>query len=99
MATKAAPVAAATSARVAVTSLIMRAPAATAADATSGFRVSIDTLAPSAARASITGSTRRNSSSTGTGSAPGRVDSPPTSTQSAPSSSSRRPWRMAASWS
>ena len=33
----------------------------------------------SPASASITGSTRRSSSSSGTGSAPGRVDSPPTS--------------------
>ena len=34
-----------------------------------------------------------------TGSAPGRVDSPPTSTTSAPSASSLRPWRTAASGS
>ena len=38
---------------------------------------------------SITGTTRSISSSTGTGAAPGRVDSPPTSTRSAPSSARR----------
>ena len=38
-----------------------------------------------------TGSTRRSSSSTGTGSAPGRVDSPPTSTMSAPSCGQPQP--------
>jgi len=48
--------------------------------------VSIETVAPAAARRSITGSTRRSSSSTGTSPAPGRVDSPPTSSRSAPSS-------------
>ena len=37
------------------------------------------------ANRSTTGSTRRSSSATGTGRAPGRVDSPPTSTMSAPS--------------
>ena len=45
----------------------------------------------------MTGITRASSSSTGTGAAPGRVDSPPTSTIAAPSSISRRAWRTAAS--
>ena len=35
----------------------------------------------------------------GDGAAPGRVDSPPTSSQSAPSASRARPWAMAAAWS
>ena len=43
------------------------------------------TSAAAAAIRSSTGSTRRNSSSSATGSAPGRVDSPPTSTSAAPS--------------
>ena len=38
-----------------------------------------------AARRSITGTTRRSSSSVATGAAPGRVDSPPMSRISAPS--------------
>src|SRR5918995_3200693 len=50
---------------------------------------------PSAASPSTTGTTRRRSSSAGTGAAPGRVDSPPTSTIAAPSSTSRRAWRTA----
>jgi len=45
---------------------------------------------------SSTGKTRRSSSSTGTGSLPGRVDSPPTSSRSAPSATSRRPCSTAA---
>ena len=50
---------------------------------------------PSAAIPSMTGTTRSSSSSAGTGSAPGRVDSPPTSTIAAPSAISRRAWRTA----
>ena len=76
---------AATGHREAETSLIREAPAPTAASATSSLVVSIDTRTWPA-RASTTGITRRSSSSVGTGSAPGRVDSPPTSTRSAPSS-------------
>ena len=49
------------------------------------------------ASARTTGSVRRSSSSSGTGSAPGRVDSPPTSRIAAPSAASRRPWVTAAS--
>src|SRR5262249_24975664 len=44
-----------------------------------------------------TGSTRASSTSIGTGADPGRVDSPPTSSRSAPCSTSRRPWATAAS--
>src|SRR5207244_1317479 len=44
---------------------------------------------------STTGITRRNSSSAAIGSAPGRVDSPPTSTMSAPSAAIFRPCSMA----
>src|SRR5690606_18791536 len=99
MATNPTPPSAATSASDAETSLTRRAPASTAARATSALRVSIDTGMPSAASARTTGMTRRSSSSTGTGSARGRVDSPPTSTQSAPSATTRCPWAMAASWS
>ena len=44
-----------------------------------------------------TGRTRRSSSSASTGSAPGRVDSPPTSSTAAPARASARPWAIAAS--
>ena len=49
-----------------------------------------------AASCSITGSTRRNSSASATGKAPGRVDSPPTSRISAPCSTSCNAWATAA---
>src|SRR4051812_21934915 len=81
--------------RNAVTSLTKLAPAASAAAATSAFEVSIDSCAPVAASPSITGRTRRSSSSAGTGSAPGRVDSPPMSRISAPSAARRSPWATA----
>src|SRR5688500_2244491 len=55
------------------------------------------TPAFSARMPSITGITRRSSSRSVTGSAPGRVDSPPMSSRSAPSNASRRPWLTAAS--
>ena len=71
------------------------APTASAACATSILRASIDTAAPAPASASITGKTRRFSASASTCAAPGRVDSPPTSTMSAPSSSIRRPRAIA----
>jgi hypothetical protein len=80
--------------------LTITAPASTAAEATSGFRVSIDSGTSTAATSrSITGTTRRSSSSTVTASEPGRVDSPPTSMMSAPSSAMRIPPWTAASWS
>src|SRR4051794_28206866 len=52
-----------------------------------------------AARRSTTGITRRSSSSAGTGAAPGRVDSPPTSRRSAPCPASSIPCATAASGS
>ncbi len=67
-------------------SLIMEAPALSARRATSARYVSMETGTPaSPAIASITGTTRRISSSSVTGSEPGRVDIPPTSMISAPS--------------
>ena len=75
-------------------SLTMVAPAATAATAVSSFRVSTE-MRPWSASASITGSTRRCSSAGSTGSAPGRVDSPPTSTMAAPAANRSMPWAMA----
>ncbi len=79
------------SARPPLTSLTSTAPAATAASATEARMVSTDTTTPSAARPRTTGTTRRSSSSSGTREAPGRVDSPPTSTRSAPSAARSRP--------
>jgi hypothetical protein len=81
------------------TSFAIEAPAANASAATAARRVSmLTTTSGRAARIpSITGRTRRRSSGTGTGSAPGRVDSPPTSTMSAPSSVSRAACATAAS--
>jgi hypothetical protein len=70
------------------------APALIAERATDSFSVSIDTV-PTRARASTTGTTREASSSAATGVAPGRVDSPPTSTTSQPRSKSARPRAMA----
>ena len=69
------------------TSFTMAAPASSAARATSGLRVSTDTgtSGSSSAMRRITGTTRCISSSAGTTSEPGRVDSPPTSSRSAPS--------------
>ena len=82
-----------------VTSFTIEAPTRTAALATSTWRVSIETMAPAWARARTTGSTRLASSSGVTGVKPGRVDSPPTSMMSAPSSSICRPCLMATSGS
>src|ERR1017187_8907239 len=63
----------------------MLAPAASAARATAGFIVSIESATLVwAARRSKTGMTRRSSSASLTGVAPGRVDSPPMSKISAP---------------
>src|SRR5881397_1520941 len=67
-----------------------------AARATSVFEVSIEIGRSICARNfSITGITRRNSSSAATGLAPGRVDSPPTSIMSAPCAAILRPPSMA----
>ncbi|CAB4341785.1 unannotated protein [freshwater metagenome] len=68
------------------------APAAIAALATSARVVSTLTTAPSFTNSVITGITLFNSSSSLTRSAPGRVDSPPTSIMSAPSEINLRPW-------
>ncbi|MNS85321.1 hypothetical protein D3C72_1191830 [compost metagenome] len=75
----------------AVTSFHMVAPAATAARATPGFMVSM-LITPSqrARRAVINGTVRAISSSSLTGSDPGRVLSPPMSSTWAPCSISRR---------
>ncbi len=80
-----------------MTSLTNVAPAAIASRATSSFIVSTLSCVPVSPSASITGTTRARSSSGGTGSEYGRVDSPPTSRMLAPSSASRRPWAIAAS--
>ena len=73
------------------TSFTIAAPAASASAATLAFRVSIEIgiAGWSSARRSITGRTRSSSSSTETAVEPGRVDSPPTSRMSAPSSTIR----------
>ena len=74
------------SARPAETSLTTVAPASSAAAATAALRgVDADGHPGLGRRARLTtGSTRRSSSASVTGSAPGRVDSPPTSSTSAP---------------
>ena len=102
MATQPARASATTGHNDAETSLTIVAPACNAASATARLRVSTETLArPSNRRASslTTGTTRRISSPSGTVDAPGRLDSPPTSTTSAPSSTISQPRAMAASWS
>src|ERR1700731_2093728 len=86
------------SARPAVTSLMMDEPASNAALATSDFEVSIEMRVSILGRNFwITGITRPNSSFTETGLAPGRVDSPPTSIMAAPSDPSSMPRATAAS--
>ena len=60
------------------------------------FCVSTET-GPYGRSASMTGTTRANSSSASTGVAPGRVDSPPTSTTSQPASKCARPRATASS--
>jgi hypothetical protein len=67
-----------------------------AARATAGLRVSMEIgTATLPARTRTTGMTRRSSSSSGTGSAPGRVDSPPMSRMPAPSAANRSPCSIA----
>ena len=85
------------SARPPETSLIMLAPASTAAAATAARVVSTVTRTPAATRSRITGTTRAVSVAASTRSAPGRVDSPPTSTRSAPRWCRSMPWATA--WS
>ena len=68
---------------------MMRAPDCAARRITSALRVSMDSgTRARSANPSMTGSTRRHSSSMPMGSAPGRVNSPPMSRMSAPSASS-----------
>src|SRR5712691_10664176 len=81
----------------ALMSFTIEAPSAIAARITSGFTVSTETGTGRSRRPLSTGSSRRNSSSGVTAtSAPGRLDSAPTSTISAPSSTRRRAWSTAA---
>ncbi len=81
-----------------LTSLTRSAPAAMARRATSGLRVSMETgTGDEDANAFRTGPTRRHSSSQGTVSAPGRVDSPPMSMIAAPSETIWRARAIAAS--
>src|SRR6266508_2169201 len=88
------------SSRPPLTSLTILAPAARAARATAALRVSIDSGTPVApASRSTTGITRASSTAWSTSVAPGRVDSPPTSSRSAPSSARARPCATAASGS
>jgi hypothetical protein len=68
------------SARPPLTSLTRAAPAAIAASATSARVVSTLVRTPFRESSAMTGRTRRHSSWASTRSAPGRVDSPPTST-------------------
>ena len=71
-----------------------------AASATTALDVSTDTTTSAPARIpSITGSTRSSSSSSEMPSEPGRVDSPPTSTMTAPSATCRRPSSIASAGS
>src|SRR5690606_8841424 len=79
------------------TSLTTATPASSAAAATAARVVSTLMGTPAAAKSRITGSTRAISVSASTRSAPGRVDSPPTSTRSAPCSRMRTACATAAS--
>ena len=83
--------------RRALMSFTMRAPAASAASITVARRVSTETSIPWPARARITGITRRSSSASSGACEPGRVDSPPTSTMSAPAAAMARPCAIASS--
>src|SRR4051794_21552099 len=85
--------------RRAVTSLTISAPASRAAAATWALEVSTLRRPPAPDSPWMTGTPRLSSSSGETGSAPGRVDSPPTSRISAPASASSRPCATAASGS
>ena len=80
-----------------LTSLIYVAPTLIACLATSARIVSTLTTAPSFTNSLMTGITLFNSSSSLTLSAPGLVDSPPTSIMSAPSTTKRRPPNTASS--
>ena len=90
--------AAAGSWRSAETSLTTRAPASSAACMVAALRVSTETATPCAASARTTGRMRACSCACGTGSAPGRVLSPPTSTRSAPASAIASPAATGSAW-
>ncbi len=95
---KLAAVCSALGARRAKTSLMMDAPPATASRMTAGLLVSMEIGTSTSRRTdSMTGMTRSSSAATLTGNAPGRVDSPPMSMMSAPSSASLTAWLSA--WS
>src|SRR5947207_5781658 len=79
------------------TSLTMVAPTANASAATLARVVSMLTGSPAAASSRTTGRTRAISVGASIRSAPGRVDSPPTSTMSAPSARMATPCATAAS--
>ena len=79
------------SARPPETSLTIRAPLCSAARATSACMVSMLTVMPCAASSLTTGTTRDASTRGSIRAAPGRVDSPPTSTIPAPSAAIARP--------
>ena len=82
--------------RIADTSFTNDAPAAMAASATTAFVVSIEIgTSVASRRPRITARTRASSTSADTGSDPGRVDSPPTSSTSAPSATSVTPRAIA----
>ncbi len=81
----------------AVTSLIIQAPNSKHEEATAAFDVSTETRAPALQSPSTTGKTRSNSSAKETPKDPGRVDSPPTSTTSAPSPTIFKPAATASS--
>ncbi len=79
--------------------MTIAAPAPSAASITAALRVSIETAVPPAASRATAGRTRSISSPSQTGFAPGRVDSPPTSTIAAPASAMAKPAWTAASGS
>src|SRR3954465_3171010 len=83
----------------AVTSLTNGAPRSSARLATAAFEVSMETGTAAPDSRSSSGTTLRSSSSSATGAAPGRVDSPPTSTRWAPSAAMRSNCATAASTS
>ncbi len=85
------------SARPPLTSLTSCTPAFSAYSATRARIVSMDTGRPARTSSVTTGPIRRSSSSWSMRCAPGRVDSPPTSTMSAPWAASSSPCAMAAS--
>src|SRR5438093_740526 len=102
--TSAAPTRAASSAspgpgRRPETSFTSAAPRSSAARATSGLRVSIEIGSGYDSSPSSTGSTRSSSSAVDTVSEPGRVDSPPMSRMSAPSSAMAQARAIAAAGS